>query len=65
MEFNISGGAMKVDVWRILVVFKFGGIYSDIDIHPTVVVNETYPITTSDEAFFLTDFVSQKHLTTN
>ena len=56
---------MKVDVWRLLIVFKFGGIYSDIDIHPTVVVNETYPITSSDEAIFLTDFVSQKHLTTN
>jgi len=56
---------MKVDVWRILVVYKFGGIYCDIDMHPTVVVNETYPITTSDDAFFLTDFVSHKHLTTN
>jgi hypothetical protein len=56
---------MKIDVWRILVVYKFGGIYCDIDMHPTAVVNETYPITKRDDAFFLTDAVSQKHLTTN
>ena len=55
---------MKVEVWRIFIVYKFRGIYCDIDIHPTVVVNETYPIT-GENPFYLTDFVSQKHLTTN
>ena len=28
-------GAMKIDVWRILVLYRYGGIYTDIDNWPT------------------------------
>jgi hypothetical protein len=28
-------GAMKIDIWRQLVVYKYGGLYSDIDVYPT------------------------------
>ena len=27
-------GAMKIDVWRVLLLYKHGGIYSDIDVVP-------------------------------
>jgi len=29
-------GAMLVDLWRMLVLYKYGGIYSDIDVIPTI-----------------------------
>jgi len=46
-------GAMKVDVWRILVVYRFGGIYSDIDnIPPEFFKNGT--IINPDDTFFAT-----------
>ncbi|KAL7515796.1 hypothetical protein ACHAWX_000872 [Stephanocyclus meneghinianus] len=48
-------GAMKIDVWRILVVYLFGGIYSDIDVPPGPSFNENSPIKVDDEAFFFSD----------
>lgn len=46
-------GAMKVDVWRILVLYRFGGIYSDIDnIPPAMFQNGT--IINPDDTFFAT-----------
>eukprot|EP00970_Alexandrium_tamarense_P007274 scaffold1310_cov195-Alexandrium_tamarense.AAC.5 len=48
-------GAMKIDVWRILIVYKYGGIYSDIDHYPGSKLSETDPIQPDDEAFFLSD----------
>ena len=53
-----TGGAMKIDVWRILVVYMFGGIYCDADIGPTKSMTEESPITDGDDAFFLSDGVS-------
>jgi hypothetical protein len=49
---------MKIDVWRILVVYMFGGIYCDADSGPTKSMTEESPITASDDAFFLSDGVS-------
>ncbi|EED86990.1 predicted protein [Thalassiosira pseudonana CCMP1335] len=46
---------MKIDVWRILIVYKYGGIYSDIDHYPGSKLSETDPIQPDDEAFFLSD----------
>ncbi|KAL3779247.1 hypothetical protein ACHAW5_008533 [Stephanodiscus triporus] len=48
-------GAMKIDVWRILVVYVFGGLYCDADMYPTKLMTETYPIALSDDSFFLSD----------
>jgi len=28
-------GAMKIDVWRVLILYKYGGVYTDIDNWPT------------------------------
>jgi hypothetical protein len=52
------GGAMKIDIWRILVVYMFGGIYCDADMYPTELMTETFPITSSDDSLFLSDAVS-------
>ncbi len=35
-------GAMTIDVWRLLVLYKYGGIYSDIDLWPEEEFNEDY-----------------------
>ncbi len=53
-------GAMKIDIWRILIVYKLGGLYCDIDMYPTELMNETHPITSSDDSFFLSDAVRQQ-----
>jgi len=46
-------GAMTVDVWRILVVYRFGGIYSDIDnVPPAFFQNGT--MINPDDTFFAT-----------
>ncbi|KAL7459989.1 hypothetical protein ACHAXS_000459, partial [Conticribra weissflogii] len=47
-------GAMKIDVWRVLIVYQYGGIYTDIDNVPEL-IGENRPITNEDEAFFLSD----------
>ncbi|CAB9523014.1 glycosyltransferase [Seminavis robusta] len=48
-------GAMKIDVWRMLVVYKYGGIYTDVDNRPSDALNEHSPIKVDDDAFFLSD----------
>ncbi|KAL3782886.1 hypothetical protein HJC23_006938, partial [Cyclotella cryptica] len=48
-------GAMKIDVWRMLVVYLFGGIYADIDVPPGPNFTEISPIKADDEAFFFSD----------
>ncbi|KAL7484203.1 hypothetical protein ACHAW6_009843 [Cyclotella cf. meneghiniana] len=48
-------GAMKIDIWRILIVYLFGGIYVDIDVPPGPNFTEISPIKPNDEAFFLSD----------
>ncbi|CAB9517527.1 glycosyltransferase [Seminavis robusta] len=48
-------GAMKIDVWRILVVYLYGGMYTDIDVWPSTQFTETQPIGVNDDAFFMSD----------
>jgi hypothetical protein len=47
-------GAMKIDVWRMLLIYRYGGIYSDIDVVPNE-FSETHPIEAEDQAFFVSD----------
>lgn len=47
------GGAVKADVWRILVLWEYGGIYTDIDNRPALFNADT--ITAEDDAFFVMD----------
>ena len=47
-------GAMYIDVWRVLLLYKYGGVYSDIDNWPFEgFTNDT--IRTDLSAFFFTD----------
>jgi hypothetical protein len=48
------GGAIKIDIWRVLVLYKYGGIYSDTDIGPGAMLTED-TIQADDTAFFLSD----------
>lgn len=48
-------GAMRINVWRILIVYRYGGLYTDVDMYPTDKFNESGPIEVDDEAFFLSD----------
>jgi hypothetical protein len=48
------GGAIKIDIWRVLVLYKYGGIYSDMDNGPGVKLTED-AIQPNDSAFFLSD----------
>ena len=54
MNCILTKGAMKIDVWRLLVVYRYGGIYSDIDGWPNVAFSED-TITPTDQAVFMSD----------
>ncbi|VEU37557.1 unnamed protein product [Pseudo-nitzschia multistriata] len=41
MKCVLSTGAMTIDVWRILILYKYGGIYTDIDNWPEDRFNES------------------------
>jgi len=47
-------GAMTVDIWRVLILYKYGGIYTDIDNSPTQKFDESL-IPDDVSAFFFTD----------
>jgi Glycosyltransferase sugar-binding region containing DXD motif len=47
----IHGGAAKADIWRVLVLWEYGGIYADVDSRPNAFNATT--ITTDDDAFFV------------
>ena len=47
-------GAMVVDVWRVLILYKYGGVYSDIDNWPLEPFTEAV-IEPTISAFFLSD----------
>lgn len=46
-----KGGAAKADIWRALVLYEYGGIYTDIDNAPAKFNGAT--ITDGDDAFFV------------
>ena len=47
-------GAMKIDIWRVLMLYEYGGVYTDIDNWPLDALNET-SIRSDLSAFFLKD----------
>ena len=36
----IKDGPIKSDFWRVCILYKYGGIYSDIDVEPLININE-------------------------
>jgi len=48
-----KGGAGRADVWRALVMWEYGGIYTDIDNAPTPKFLEGNVIAADDDAFFV------------
>jgi hypothetical protein len=50
----MTKGAMKIDAWRVLLLYKYGGVYSDIDNWPLPPFNETM-IRTDLSGFFFHD----------
>lgn len=48
------GGAVKIDIWRVLVLYKYGGFYSDIDAAPSVTFTQD-TVGPNDSAIFLSD----------
>ena len=55
MKCILYKGAMKIDIWRVLILYKYGGIYTDLDIWPLETFNETSIRRPDLSAFFLTD----------
>ncbi|GFH55421.1 hypothetical protein CTEN210_11897 [Chaetoceros tenuissimus] len=47
-------GAMKIDLWRTLILYKYGGVYSDIDMWPSEIFTEK-TIRNDLSAFFFVD----------
>lgn len=47
-------GAMKIDVWRVLILYKYGGVYTDIDNWPSNIFSES-TIRSDLSAFFFVD----------
>jgi hypothetical protein len=50
----LYSGAMRIDLWRMLIVYRYGGMYTDIDNWPTQEFVEA-TIKHEDQAFFLRD----------
>jgi len=48
-------GAMTIDIWRVLLLFKYGGVYTDLDISPTDAFHEDL-IDPDVSAFFFSDY---------
>jgi mannosyltransferase OCH1-like enzyme len=46
-------GAAWIDLWRLLVLWKFGGIYADLDSSPVPSRFNATTITPEDDAFFV------------
>eukprot|EP00934_Nitzschia_sp_Nitz4_P001554 Nitzschia sp. Nitz4//scaffold28_size193895//140111//141431//NITZ4_001677-RA/size193895-augustus-gene-0.312-mRNA-1//-1//CDS//3329546018//1554//frame0 len=58
---SISGAA-KADIWRLLVLWEYGGIYSDMDSAPGDLFQNASQIKDDDEAWFVVEkggFLSQ------
>lgn len=47
-------GAMKIDIWRVLILYKYGGVYTDIDVWPKDAMHESV-IRNDLSAYFFTD----------
>jgi len=54
MKCVLYKGAMTIDVWRVLMLYKYGGVYTDIDNWPLDRFNEE-KIRSDVSAFFFTD----------
>ncbi|OEU07109.1 hypothetical protein FRACYDRAFT_198187, partial [Fragilariopsis cylindrus CCMP1102] len=48
------GSAMRIDIWRVLILYRHGGFYSDFDIAPGPKLTEL-TIQHNDSVFFLSD----------
>ena len=48
------GNAMMIDIWRVLVLYKYGGFYSDFYVASNEEVDESL-VEPNDTAFFLSD----------
>jgi hypothetical protein len=49
----VTSGATKADLWRYLVLYMYGGVYTDIDNSPTGFNGET--IQAKDDSFFVVE----------
>jgi mannosyltransferase OCH1-like enzyme len=48
-------GAAWIDLWRLLVLWKYGGIYADLDTSPVPSLFNETTISEEDDAFFVVD----------
>lgn len=48
------GHAMRIDIWRALILYRYGGLYSDFDLFPGPLLNESV-ISPGYSALFLSD----------
>jgi len=64
----LTSGAAKADVWRAVLLWEYGGIYTDVDNAPTSEFTASTPINfEEDEAFFVIEsgrFLSQYFMAT-
>lgn len=49
----INSGATKADIWRLLILWEYGGVYADIDSAPNIFKQTSFGA--NDESFFLLD----------
>ena len=55
MQSCILSGAAKADIWRLLVLWEYGGIYTDIDNAPEPLFKNGTAIANEDDSFFVMD----------
>ncbi len=51
----VAPGAMKIDIWRVIVLWKYGGMYSDVDVVPNPDMLTERAIHPDSEWFSLSD----------
>ena len=51
----LTKGAMYIDVWRVLILYEYGGVYSDIDNWPLDKFTNNGTIRTDLSGFFFSD----------
>uniref|UniRef100_A0A7S4N1V1 Uncharacterized protein n=1 Tax=Odontella aurita TaxID=265563 RepID=A0A7S4N1V1_9STRA len=48
------GNAMRIDIWRVLILYRYGGFYSDFEVAPGLELNES-TVDENDSFFSLSD----------
>jgi len=59
---EIYNPTIKADIWRVLVLWEYGGIYADIDVSPRSQRFDSHSINPDDDGLFFTESIGPFYL---